>query len=355
VYKRQATSVHGTLKKNEREWVIDHNTMTTIDIEGSGGWIQVEIGGGETVPEVDRIDVGGRIRVDYDKANGWEFKVLGSDDGQSWEELGRTSGRDCIGEEFRWFFRRPGRTPFRMFMQSIALKTPANNLFYRVEFKAPNVLNWSVGGMDLFHKDETVEITPSHTFTSVWMSEGTGEEWVYVDLGAICNFDKISLHWIRKAAAGSVQVSDDGSVWEDLQDLPGGEGLTDEFIFEPSLKGRYVRILMNEPVTDEGYLLSEIEVYGKGGPVASPKPSPAIKDHIRMDLAGGAWKLQRESLVDTDGESLSKTGFQDDDWVVATVPATVLVSYWNAGALPDPNFGDNQLMKNSMKHVTAMV
>ena len=96
-----ATSVHGTLKKNEREWVIDHNTMTTIDIEGSGGWIQVEIGGGETVPEVDRIDVGGRIRVDYDKANGWEFKVLGSDDGQSWEELGRTSGRDCIGEEFR--------------------------------------------------------------------------------------------------------------------------------------------------------------------------------------------------------------------------------------------------------------
>ena len=32
------------------------------------------------------------------------------------------------------------------------------------------------------------------------------------------------------------------------------------------------------------------------------------------------------------------------DWVVATVPGTALVSYWNAGALPDPNFGDNQLM-----------
>ncbi len=26
------------------------------------------------------------------------------------------------------------------------------------------------------------------------------------------------------------------------------------------------------------------------------------------------------------------------------MPATVLSSYWNAGALPDPNFGDNQLM-----------
>ena len=29
--------------------------------------------------------------------------------------------------------------------------------------------------------------------------------------------------------------------------------------------------------------------------------------------------------------------------MVATVPGTVLTSYWNAGALPDPNFGDNQL------------
>ena len=43
------------------------------------------------------------------------------------------------------------------------------------------------------------------------------------------------------------------------------------------------------------------------------------------------------------GETLSKPGFQDQDWLVATVPATVLSSYWNAGALPDPNFGDNQL------------
>ena len=30
--------------------------------------------------------------------------------------------------------------------------------------------------------------------------------------------------------------------------------------------------------------------------------------------------------------------------MIATVPATVLTSYWNAGALPDPNFGDNQLL-----------
>ncbi len=31
------------------------------------------------------------------------------------------------------------------------------------------------------------------------------------------------------------------------------------------------------------------------------------------------------------------------DWLPATVPGTVLSSYFDDGALPDPNFGNNQL------------
>ncbi len=48
--------------------------------------------------------------------------------------------------------------------------------------------------------------------------------------------------------------------------------------------------------------------------------------------------------MEADGETLSKPGFDDTNWLVATVPATVLVSYLNDGALPDPDFGDNQLL-----------
>jgi beta-galactosidase/beta-glucuronidase len=56
-------------------------------------------------------------------------------------------------------------------------------------------------------------------------------------------------------------------------------------------------------------------------------------------------KIQRASEVNSDGETVSHAGFKTDNWVAAaTVPGIVLVSYWNAGALPDPNFGDNQLM-----------
>ncbi len=40
---------------------------------------------------------------------------------------------------------------------------------------------------------------------------------------------------------------------------------------------------------------------------------------------------------------MSLTGFDDRDWLPATVPGTVLSSYFDDGAIPDPNFGNNQL------------
>ncbi len=81
-----------------------------------------------------------------------------------------------------------------------------------------------------------------------------------------------------------------------------------------------------------------MDVYGRGGPVLVPHDGNSA-DH----LAGGAWRIQRDSLATADGAAISLPGFKDADWLIATVPATVLTSYYNAGALPDPNYGDNQL------------
>jgi hypothetical protein len=53
------------------------------------------------------------------------------------------------------------------------------------------------------------------------------QEWVYVDLGAVCTFDRVALSWIRRAAAGSIQVSDDAGVWKTLQPLPSGGAASD--------------------------------------------------------------------------------------------------------------------------------
>jgi hypothetical protein len=318
-----SSSEQGELKKNEREWLLDHNWLTGVNLKGTGGWVQVELAGGEGPREVDRVDIDARVRVGQASglSAGWTAVVSGSDNGQSWTELGRASGTD---------------RPAREFKPSIALGAPSHSRFYRVALEAASANGWMVGEVALFDRNTRVEAGGPYDFTSAWKSAGAGDEWVYVDLGAACTFDRVTLAWIR-GGEGVLQVSDDAVGWKTLQSIAGDIELPNP------ARGRYVRVLLSKAASPEGYILSEMEVFGRGGPVADPKPNPIARADGRLDLAGGLWRIQRDSLVSADGAALSKPGFHDANWVVATVPGTVLTSYYNAGALPDPNYGDNQL------------
>jgi hypothetical protein len=312
-----ATSDHGVLPRNQREWLLDSHPATALEFKASG-WVQVELGGGAAALEVDRVDLEAEL-----KSQAWTCVLKGSDDGNTWKDLGRATG-----------------TASGAIAPSIVLEAPASSRFYRVQFQAEGDASWRISEIRLFRNGQPLKIGGPYNFTSAWMSAGTGEEWVYVDLGAVCTFDRVVLSWVRPAAEGSVQASDDAVNWKTLQPLSQSGDIR---LGEPA-RGRYVRVLMSRPASPGPYVLSEMEVYGRGGPVAKAKPAPPMRDGRRLDLAGGAWKVQRATLVNAGGETLSKPGFADGDWVVATVPGTVLSSYWNAGALPDPNYGDNQLM-----------
>ena len=144
-----------------------------------------------------------------------------------------------------------------------------------------------------------------------------------------------ALNWIRRPAEGAIQVSSDDT-------LTGRRAASnvDEMKLASLRTRRYVRALMTKPATADGYMLSEMEVYGEGGPVVVPGQHPAAG----RPAGPGGRRLARSARFAGEGQwrRLSKAGFKDDDWVVATVPGTVLASYYNAGAVPDPNFGDNQ-------------
>jgi len=336
----------GLLPKNEREFFLDHNPTSVVELRGPRPSVQVQLGGGESFPTIDRVDVLFVAPRDV-KPERLTITVSVSEDGRAWKELGRVANpKPAPITGYPMGFALPGQ----LFAPSIPLSPAAQSRFYQIELEAANAprfafgMQWQIGEVAFFHQDQRVEIGGPYSFTSAWMSAGLGEEWVYVDLGARCEFDRVVLYWIARAAEGSIQVSDDAQNWKDIQSLPGGTGLTDDMKLAPPVKGRYVRVLMKRPSSPSGYILSEVEVYGRGGPVAQPKPAPSARPDGRLDLAGGAWRVQRGSLVKADGEALSKPGFEDDDWVVATVPGTVLASYLNIGALPDPNYGDNQLM-----------
>ncbi len=320
------TSQQGTLAKNEREWLLDGNWVTGVSLKGPRGWVEIEIGGDE-LPQVNRVDVDARVLGRGEPEN-WACVISGSDDRQAWKELGQADGMARPTGELRTM---------------VPLRSTSRSRFYRIAFEDPRAGGWQVNEITFFHGGQKLAIGGPGDFTSAWMAAGKGEEWVYVDLGGVSTFDRIVLDWIRRPGEASIQVSDDAANWKLVQALPAGSRTTDDVKLAQSGQGRYVRVLMTKPASPEGYVLSEMEVYGRGGMVVQAKPAPAIQAG-RLNLTSGGWKLQRDSLVKADGAALSKPGYHDEDWVMATVPGTVLTSYYNIGAVPDPNYGDNQLM-----------
>jgi len=317
-----STSQQGVLKKNEREYILDGNWVTGLDLSGHSAWIQLELAGGVAPLAFDRVEVDGALKAPGGEPEIWACVVTGSDDGQNWQELGQTQGMARPSGDIR---------------PSVKLAAAAHNRFYRITFSDARARSWHVNDVSFFRGAERVHVGGPYHFSSAWKSAGTGEEWVYVDLGAQCAIDRVALHWISRATAGSIQVSDDAVAWKTVG------ALQDELKLATAVKGRYVRVLMQKAAGPEGYVLSELEVFGTGGPVAVAKAAaPGTASHT--ELAGGAWRVERDSVVKADGAALSKAGFDDSRWMVATVPGTVLVSYLNASALPDPNYADNQMM-----------
>lgn len=314
-------------EKHEREWLLDGNWVTSADVPGPRGWVQAAFLGGDAPVTADRIDFDARLEVRNNAEPGYTLIVSVSGDGSAWTEVARLESRD---------------RPQREFFASIPIAPPATARWFRVSFDAPSVTQWRVGGIAPYLFGEPLRLSGPHPFSSAWKSAGAGEEWVMVDLGAECTVDRFALHWIWRAAEGRIQVSADARRWRDAAALPGHTALSDDIRLPAPVQARYVRVLMTRPVNPEGYILSELEVYGRGGPVWSPRPVPALAGG-RLRLSGG-WRLQRGSLVAAHGADISRPGFDDGSWLPATVPGTVLASYLNIGAVPDPNYGDNQLM-----------
>jgi hypothetical protein len=345
-----STGHGGVAPRHERELALDHSIVSGVPLEGKDDWWQVELAGGTPPPTVDRVELTVRARRDGGApgSGDWAFALSTSDDGKTWTSAGRAHGPvppvplPLQADRPNAFERYEELNP--RLQTAIALAAPARARFYRVTLEATGGEDWGLAEVAFYAGGERVEVGGPYAFSSAWMSGGSEEEWVSVDLGAPATFDRVVLHWLQRAAEGEVQASDDGTTWRTLQPLDAARGADETIALASPARGRFVRVLMRKPVAPgRGYVLTELEVFGRGGVVPRAHTVPAAEGG-RQALAGGAWRVQRASLVSADGAALSRAGFADSDWIVATVPGTVLSSYWNAGALPDPNFGDNQLL-----------
>jgi Exo-beta-D-glucosaminidase Ig-fold domain/Glycosyl hydrolases family 2/F5/8 type C domain/Glycosyl hydrolases family 2, sugar binding domain len=328
-----STSSGGVLDKQERDVFLDGNITSSVEVTGDQPWVEFDMEGGDDPPELDRLDLWLRRLSSPLPATGRTYIVTASDDRTTWKEVGRLTGTVWPSMQFSG----------PSFVESIPFAAPARHRYYRVQMSAAGIAAWGVAELALFDQGKEIHVGGPYDFSSAWMSAGIGEEWVYVDLGAICTFDRLALAWIQRPAAGAIQVSNDAAQWQEVQALTANSGLTDDIHLPKPLKARYVRVLMTKPdKPGDRYILSEMEVYGRGGPMPHAQNAFASAADGALDLARGAWRLQRVSLVAATGQQISQPGFSDADWMVATVPGTILASFLNDGAIANPDFGDYQ-------------
>lgn len=232
------------------------------------------------------------------------------------------------------------------------LTTLSGTQEFKIAFSMKGAVSWSVREIS-FYLDgrEIPDVLPSYRFSSVWRGADAGDEWVMTDLGAVADIDRVTLRWVNRPADRRVEVSSDGTCWEEIhfrsarhdggEVIPAqrGGGMTEDV--SCNVSGRYVRVSMSGGTPDgKPYAMTELEVWGKGGVVAHPSAPRAPEGDI-VYLDGGDWRLQRASEVPYSGARISSSDYCPDGWLTATVPATILTSYVNAGAIADPNYDDN--------------
>ncbi|MBQ9285003.1 MAG: beta-glycosidase [Bacteroidaceae bacterium] len=315
-----ASTPEGRLPKREAEWAIDGGPFSNQVLLGEHTWLRYDWGGDQRLAaRALRLD--GRVAYREDKATeGYTIAVQASDDGVSWTTVGQLKGRGLPGNAMDYKVSSdPNKQtatdylPARTLEQTIRFDRSVVFQHLRLVVDMPGAAYWVVN--DLHFLDDVgqeVWAQPSQEFASMWMSDGGGLQWLRIDLGAPSTVEKVVPYWHEEPRRWHYDVATDGSS---------------------------VTIVMEEPSEAGFYALREVEVWGRQSQRLVPQPVKGWEGN-RYELSGGHWKLKRSSEVKASGAEIATDGFDDASWLWATVPGTVLMSYVNAGAVPNPNYAD---------------
>ncbi len=96
-----------------------------------------------------------------------------------------------------------------------------------------------------------------------WASvEKEDPQWITIDLGAKYNIDRVKIYWEGAYASDyKIQVSPDNASWTTLKTITGNTTLTNDFANLSGL-GNFIRIYGTARVTEWGYSIFELKVYG---------------------------------------------------------------------------------------------
>ncbi len=308
----------GRLPRREAEWTLDGNEWSSNVVMGDTTWIEYSYGTTEVLwfAGARKVKIDGRVAYDDTKATkGYRLAWQVSDDGQTWITVGEVHGDGLPGKALQYKLHSdPNKQEDSSMLPARVLDceitshlSPLTSKFslFRLLLEMEGAAYWDLHDMHFYDEaGQELWMQSSQQFCSMWMSEGGGKQWLKVDLGRPCHIDSVVPHWYQEPLRWHTEVEDEG---------------------------RTVCIVMEEPNESGYYAMRELETWGTASarPTLDPQPSTTF-----------TWQLQRASEVYATGEEISSAYFTTDDWIPATVPGTVLTSYINIGAVPNPNYAD---------------
>ena len=224
----------------------------------------------------------------------------------------------------------------------------------------------------------------SKSFSSdnYWEIQQSGS-YLYVDLGALSSIESLKLVWginsfpptyliqiangTRRSTATTLSVPPamnnhihpKENDWVTVYNFSSDTESTHIINLDEPIYGTFVRVYLTDCTTT--CKLYQMQVFGRNSLGIRITPRATFDEQKQiMPLNDGNWELMRDSESVYSGEILSseqynlqqqthhlsntKEDSSSERWVPATVPGTVLTSYLNIGAIPDPNYGDQQLL-----------
>ena len=335
------TTPEGPLPPHKREACIDGNEWTCNILMGGDTWLQYDWE--NMTIDIDEVEMVCSMAYREDSPKGFKIRLLTSKEGKKWKVADEWIADSLPGTASR---RRAHSDPNKNSGDDLLPTRNIDHTFHlsgkpfshmKLEMVTPSAVHWTITELKMLkHGKRAKGILPAEHFVSAWRSLGNRDEWVTVDLGTTADISTINLYWMNMPSSGNIQISDDNIHWRttDLlpkRSLPFKKGIQHVVLSQES-RGRYVRINMIEPNKNGlPFCLKEIQIGGKTGGLKALSPAPSGWQDGKWMLNGGDWKLARASHPQAEP-------------LVATVPATVLSSYINAGALPDMNHDDNLML-----------
>lgn len=351
----KVSTSEGEIARREREWTLDSGPFSNNKFSGPSNFLEYKWSNQRFSASCVRIT--GTL-VHKQMASGWAVECFAGTG--NLVRVGGIAGRGLPGNPAGIVtVTDPNKQaekidyPSHRFDLAIPLEHAGDFGTFRIEFRQDSTLSWEINAVDftdkpLFGKSKDTgpydskeargySVLPADSFTSAWMSADDKPQQITIDLGGESKFSQVNVHWVHEAEVTNLEVSDDGEKWKKVMVLPHATDALPAIARIKGGRGRYVRLSMDGADSTGHFAISEIQVMGKR--MADRKHGE--EDAAEAVAGNQSWRLQRISEVRESGEEISAKDYDATGWIKATVPGTVLRSYVDAGAVPEPGVEDN--------------